>query len=82
MKARSPARRRGEADRAVSSTVRAVPEIPRSIERVTTWGTFDGESWKNNFPVRGRTNYPLFDRQMQRKPAYAGIASLKQPGSR
>ena len=29
------------------------------MARVTTWGTFDGESWKNNFPVRGRTNYPL-----------------------
>jgi endo-1,4-beta-xylanase len=53
------------------------------IERVTTWGTFDGESWKNNFPVRGRTNYPLlFDRQMQPKPAYAGVVGLKQPGNR
>jgi endo-1,4-beta-xylanase len=49
------------------------------IERVTTWGTHDGESWKNNFPVRGRTNYPLlFDRQMRPKAAYAGIVSLKK----
>ncbi len=53
------------------------------IERVTPWGTLDGESWKNNFPVRGRTNYPLlFDRQMRLKPAYAGLVGLKQPGSR
>jgi endo-1,4-beta-xylanase len=51
----------------------------RSIARVTTWGTFDGESWKNNFPVRGRTNYPLlFDRQLQPKAAYAGIAALRK----
>ena len=51
----------------------------RSIARVTTWGTFDGESWKNNFPVRGRTNYPLlFDRQLQPKAAYAGITALKK----
>lgn len=47
------------------------------IERVTTWGTHDGESWKNDFPVRGRTNYPLlFDRELKRKPAYAAIAEV------
>ena len=45
---------------------------------MTTWGTFDGESWKNNFPVRGRTNYPLlFDREMKPKAAYTGIVALK-----
>jgi endo-1,4-beta-xylanase len=51
-----------------------------TIARVSTWGTHDGESWKNDFPVRGRTNYPLlFDRQMRPKAAYAAIASLKRP---
>ncbi|MDQ2076002.1 endo-1,4-beta-xylanase [Marinimicrobium sp. ABcell2] len=49
------------------------------IDRVTTWGTHDGESWKNNFPVRGRTNYPLlFDRNMQPKPAYYAVANLRR----
>jgi endo-1,4-beta-xylanase len=49
-----------------------------TIARVSTWGTFDGESWKNNFPVRGRTNYPLlFDRELKAKGAYAGLLSLK-----
>lgn len=49
-----------------------------TIARVSTWGTFDGESWKNNFPVRGRTNYPLlFDRELRPKPAHAGLVSLK-----
>ncbi|MFC3878639.1 endo-1,4-beta-xylanase [Algoriphagus namhaensis] len=34
------------------------------ISRVTFWGINDGESWLNNWPVRGRTNYPLlFDRE-------------------
>ena len=39
------------------------------ITRVTTWGITDGDSWKNNFPIRGRTDYALFfDRQHLPKP--------------
>jgi endo-1,4-beta-xylanase len=38
------------------------------ITRVTFWGLGDGSSWLNNFPVRGRTNYPLlFDRNLDPK---------------
>lgn len=49
------------------------------IDRVTFWGTHDGESWKNDFPVVGRTNYPLlFDRQLQPKPAYYAVKNLKR----
>jgi endo-1,4-beta-xylanase len=49
------------------------------IKRVSFWGTSDGESWKNNFPVRGRTNYPLlFDRNYRRKPCYDAIVALKK----
>lgn len=49
------------------------------IDRVTFWGTSDADSWKNNFPVRGRTNYPLlFDRQRNPKDAYHAVAALKQ----
>lgn len=41
------------------------------IKRVTFWGLHDEQSWLNNFPVRGRTNYPLlFDRNSTPKPAY------------
>jgi len=48
------------------------------IERVTLWGLADHESWKNNFPVRGRTNYPLlFDRNYQKKPVYYALESIK-----
>ncbi len=38
------------------------------ISRVTFWGVNDRYSWKNGFPVRGRTDYPLlFDRNNQPK---------------
>ena len=46
----------------------------RTISRVTFWGVTDGDSWKNDFPVRGRTNYPLlFDREGKTKPAFAAV---------
>jgi endo-1,4-beta-xylanase len=39
------------------------------ITRVTLWGISDANSWKNDFPVKGRTDYPLlFDRNYQAKP--------------
>lgn len=39
------------------------------ITRVTAWGVSDDDSWKNGWPVRGRTDYPLlFDRNKQMKP--------------
>lgn len=44
------------------------------IERVTFWGVTDETSWLNNWPVRGRTNYPLlFDRSAKPKPAFAAV---------
>lgn len=52
----------------------------KNIGRVTFWGVTDADSWKNNFPVRGRTNYPLlFDRGGRTKPAFdAVIAAQRQ----
>ena len=45
-----------------------------SISRVTFWGVSDLYSWKNNFPIRGRTNYPLlFDRNFNPKPAFDAV---------
>ena len=47
------------------------------IERATFWGLNDEVSWKNNFPVKGRTNYPLlFDRNNDPKPAYDAVIQL------
>lgn len=45
-----------------------------AVERVTFWGVTDAGSWLNNFPVRGRTNYPLlFDREGKPKPAFDAV---------
>lgn len=44
------------------------------ISRMTFWGVDDGDSWLNNFPVRGRVNYPLlFDRRGMPKVAYDSV---------
>jgi len=45
-----------------------------TVTRVTFWGVHDGYSWKNDWPIMGRTNYPLlFDRSYQPKPAYYSV---------
>jgi len=47
-----------------------------AITRVTFWGVTDGHSWLNNFPARGRTNYPLlFDREGKPKPAFDAVVA-------
>jgi endo-1,4-beta-xylanase len=44
------------------------------ISRVTFWGAHDGMSWKNGYPVPGRTNYPLlFDRDRKPKGAFEAV---------
>lgn len=44
------------------------------IGRVTFWGVMDSGSWLNNFPIRGRTDYPLlFDREGKPKPAFYAV---------
>ena len=46
----------------------------RSIDRITFWCVTDGDSWLNNWPARGRTNYPLlFDRNGKPKPAFQAV---------
>ncbi|HEY0333121.1 MAG TPA: endo-1,4-beta-xylanase [Stenotrophomonas sp.] len=47
------------------------------IDRVTFWNVHDGASWKNDYPVQGRTNYPLlFDRQAKPKPAFDAVLAV------
>lgn len=49
------------------------------ISRVTLWGVTDSDSWRNGWPVRGRTDYPLlFDRNYQPKPVVDTIISHAQ----
>lgn len=47
------------------------------IDRVTLWGVQDNMSWKNGYPIPGRTNYPLlFDRQKKAKPALEAVLEV------
>ncbi len=49
------------------------------ISRVTFWGLSDNHTWLNDWPIKGRTNYPMiFDRQLNAKKAYDSILSLKK----
>ncbi|UCS93344.1 endo-1,4-beta-xylanase [Echinicola marina] len=47
------------------------------VSRVTLWGVNDSNSWKNNWPVRGRKDYPLlFDRENKAKPIVEKLINL------
>jgi endo-1,4-beta-xylanase len=47
------------------------------IDRVTLWGLHDGMSWKNGYPVPGRTNYPLlYRRDKTPKPALDSVLNI------
>ena len=53
------------------------------MERVTFWGVTDGDSWLNDWPVHGRTNYPLlFDRAGRPKPAFAAVLAVAHAAGR
>ena len=48
-----------------------------TVTRVTFWGVTDADSWLNNWPVRGRTSYPLlFDREGKPKAAFDAVMEL------
>ena len=52
------------------------------ISRVTFWGVTDKFSWLNDWPIKGRTNYPLlFDRNYKEKKAYQRIMNLNMPNN-
>ncbi len=44
------------------------------ISRVTVWGVNDSQTWRNYWPIPGRTDYPLlFDRENNPKPVVSEI---------
>ncbi|WP_366182915.1 endo-1,4-beta-xylanase [Flavobacterium ovatum] len=44
------------------------------ISRVTLWGLQDGMSWKNDYPIPNRTNYPLlYNRNFEPKLARQAV---------
>lgn len=50
------------------------------IDRVTFWGVKDNHSWKNDYPVRGRTDFPLlFDDHGQPKRAFWAVLDPSNP---
>ncbi|WP_282037710.1 endo-1,4-beta-xylanase [Saccharicrinis aurantiacus] len=47
------------------------------ISRITFWGVNDAQTWRNYWPINGRTDYPLlFNRENEPKPAYAAVMRL------
>lgn len=49
------------------------------ISRITLWGINDANSWKNDWPIVGRTDYPLlFNRDYQPKPVVDMIIQKAQ----
>ena len=47
------------------------------IDRVTLWGVADDMSWKNGYPIPGRTNYPLlWNRDRKPKPTLNAILNI------
>lgn len=49
------------------------------IDRVSFWGIQDGASWKNGYPVPGRTNYPLlFRRDLTPHDAYYRLLAIPE----
>jgi len=50
------------------------------ILRVNFWCLNDACSWRNDFPIKGRTDYAtLFDRQNQPKPEMQAIINVVRP---
>lgn len=52
----------------------------KDIMRVNFWCLNDGNSWRNDFPIKGRSDYAtLFDRQNQPKSFVARLIELVKP---
>ena len=49
----------------------------RAISRVTFWGLTDKHTWRNNWPIQDRVDYPLlFDRALKPKPVVNALKKL------
>jgi GH35 family endo-1,4-beta-xylanase len=58
------------------------PRHRKDIGRVTLWGLDDGQTWLNDFPIRGRTNHPLLiNRELLPKPAFFEVLKTGQSSS-
>ncbi|WP_233078899.1 endo-1,4-beta-xylanase [Rheinheimera soli] len=49
------------------------------VQRVTLWGVNDSQTWRNDWPMKGRTDYPLlFDRKNQPKEVVPQLIKLAE----
>ena len=49
------------------------------FSRITFWAVHDGQSWRNYWPITGRTDHPmLFDRHCRPKPAFDAVLRTGQ----
>ena len=49
------------------------------LTRVTFWGVHDAQSWRNGWPIAGRTDYPLLiDRDLNIKPVAHSLVRAEQ----
>lgn len=62
------------------SIFRLLYEYKEHISAVTFWGAADDYTWLDDFPVRGRKNWPfLFDESHRPKEAYQRVARITAP---
>lgn len=74
------AEKQAEADNYWIEFFKMLIKNKESILRVNFWCVNDGNSWKNDFPIKGRTDYAtLIDRKNQLKPVVQKIIELVQP---
>ena len=57
--------------------------LKHDASRVTFWGVTDADTWLDDFPIRGRTNYPLlWGRDGREKPAFGAVADVLRSRAR
>lgn len=62
------------------SIFRLLHEYRQHISAVTFWGAADNYTWLDDFPVRGRKNWPfLFDKDQRPKESYQRVARVVDP---
>lgn len=54
-----------------------------AVTMIGFWGTHDGRTWLNDFPVKKRTNHPLlWDRKLEAKPALDAVVKALKAAKR
>ncbi|MBR0046342.1 MAG: endo-1,4-beta-xylanase [Bacteroidaceae bacterium] len=75
-----PAEKQAQVDQFWVDFFSMLMQHKRDVLRVGFWCLNDANSWRNSFPIRGRTDYAtLFDRQNQPKPTIQKLIDLATP---